>query len=118
MSLATVDGQIVVPDLHPSHDTVQLTVKQPGFLVSSPAGQATGYFDNIFCDIKWNIDLEPHLLTWFLLSWICNHMPSKVCDEITYPFPNVNCATVEVRGWISNFISYLSLEIIIYPYWS
>ena len=55
-------------DLHPSHDTVQLTVKQPGFLVSSPAGQATGDFDNIFCDIKWNIDLEPLLITWFNLN--------------------------------------------------
>ena len=29
-------------------------------------------------------------------AWICNHMPSKVWDEITYPFLNFNGATVEV----------------------
>ena len=29
-------------------------------------------------------------------AWISNHMLSKVWDEITYPFLNVNGATVEV----------------------
>ena len=29
-------------------------------------------------------------------EWISNHMPSKVWDEITYPFLNFNGATVEV----------------------
>ena len=28
-----------------------------------------------------------------------------MCDEITYPFINLNGATVEVKEWISNFIS-------------
>ena len=31
-------------------------------------------------------------------------MSSKVWDEITYPFPNVNGCTGEVWDWISNFI--------------
>ena len=31
-----------------------------------------------------------------LLSWISNHMPNKVWDEITYPFLNFNGCTVEV----------------------
>ena len=31
-------------------------------------------------------------------------MPSKVWDEIAYPFPNFNGATVDVWEWISNFI--------------
>ena len=35
--------------------------------------------------------------------WIGNHMPSKVWDEIIFPFPNSNCCTVEVWKWISNF---------------
>ena len=26
-----------------------------------------------------------------------------MCDEITYPFPNINAATVEVWKWINNF---------------
>ena len=34
-----------------------------------------------------------------VLAWISNHMPDKVWDEITYPFPNFN----EVWEWISNF---------------
>ena len=29
-------------------------------------------------------------------AWIINHMPSKVWDEINYPFLNFNGATVEV----------------------
>ena len=41
-------------------------------------------------------------------------MPSKVWDEITYPFPNFNGATVEVWEWISystfyNGCNYLSM---------
>ena len=29
-------------------------------------------------------------------AWICNYVPSKVWDKITYPFLNFNGATVEV----------------------
>ena len=36
-----------------------------------------------------------HGLT-LMSAWIRNHMPSKVWDEITYPFPNFNGCTVEV----------------------
>ena len=35
-------------------------------------------------------------------------MPSKVWDEITYPFLNFNGATVEVKEWISNFIPHIN----------
>ena len=31
-----------------------------------------------------------------------------MCEEITYLFPNLNCATVEVWEWISNFISHFT----------
>ena len=31
-----------------------------------------------------------------LLTWICNNLPGKVWDEITYPFLNFNGCTVEV----------------------
>ena len=50
--------------------------------------------------------------TWVSFDWygltliptlISNNMLGKVWDEITYPFPNINCATVEVWEWISNF---------------
>ena len=29
-------------------------------------------------------------------TWISNHMPCKLWDEITYPIQNFNCCTVEV----------------------
>ena len=35
-------------------------------------------------------------------AWISNHVPNKVWDEITYPFPNINGATVEVWEWMNN----------------
>ena len=32
----------------------------------------------------------------FIPTCIRNHMPNKMRDEITYPFPNFNSCTVEV----------------------
>ena len=40
----------------------------------------------------------------FLSAWISNHIPSKVWNEIIYPFPRFNGAVVEVWEWINNFI--------------
>ena len=42
--------------------------------------------------------LGPLLLSWLTLipAWISNHMPNKVWDEITYPFPNFNGCTTRV----------------------
>ena len=39
---------------------------------------------------------------------ISNYFHYKVGDEITYPFPNFNGATVEVLEWISNFITHFT----------
>ena len=47
---------------------------------------------------------EPFTYLTLILAWISNHMPSKICDEITYPVPNFNGCTVEVWEWISKFI--------------
>ena len=44
-------------------------------------------------------------------------MPSKMWDEITYPFPNLNGRTVEVSKCISNFIPHFKMDAITYPYW-
>ena len=57
-----------------------------------------------------------HRLT-LIPAWIDNHMPSKVWDKITYPFPNFNDATVEVSEWISNFIPHFVMGVITYPCW-
>ena len=43
----------------------------------------------------------------YISTWICNHMPCKMWDEITYQHPNSNGATVEVWEWISNCIPHL-----------
>ena len=44
-------------------------------------------------------------------------LPSKKWDEITYPFPDFNGATVDVWEWISNFIPYFIMGVIIYQCW-
>ena len=41
---------------------------------------------------------DPFYYHWLTLipEWISNHMPSKVWDEMAYPFLNFNGATVDV----------------------
>ena len=70
------------------------------------------------------VGLVPNDLRLFLLygltlipAQISNHMPDKVCDEITHLFPNFNGCTVEVWEWISNFITYYRKDVITYPCW-
>ena len=60
--------------------------------------------------------LSPSPLT-SIPAWISNHMPSRVVDQVTYPFPNFNGVTVEVWEWISNFIPHLMMDVIIHPCW-
>ena len=50
-------------------------------------------------------------------SWITNHIPSsKACDEIVYPFPNLNGCIVEVWEWICNLTQHSLIDVIAYPY--
>ena len=44
-------------------------------------------------------------------------MPSKVWDEITYPFPNFNSCVTELGNEISNFIPHFIMDVINYPSW-
>ena len=50
-------------------------------------------------------------------SWISNYIHHKVWDEITYPFPNFKCATIEVWECISNLIPHFTGHMIISPCW-
>ena len=59
---------------------------------------------HILCDILYIIS-----------AWISNQMPSKVWDEITYPFPNFNGCPIEVCQWISNFIPHFMMDVITNP---
>ena len=43
-------------------------------------------------------------------------MPSKVWDEITYTFPNINGSTVEVWEWISEFTPHFIMDAMESPY--
>ena len=49
--------------------------------------------------------------------WINNYIHYKVWDEIIYPFPNFIGGTVEVCGWISNFIPHFTVCVITYLCW-
>ena len=40
---------------------------------------------------------------WINPAWISNHMPSRAWDEISYPFPNFNGCTFEVRDGPSTY---------------
>ena len=63
----------------------------------------------------------PSQPSWYmgtrLLTWINNHMFCKVWDEITYPFQNINGATVEVQEWINKFIPHTIMDVFTYPCW-
>ena len=52
-----------------------------------------------------------------ILTWISNHMPSHVWDEITYPFPNFNGCTFEFGEWVSDFIAHFIMALMTYFCW-
>ena len=57
------------------------------------------------------------ILLTLIPTWISNHMPSKMSDEITYSFPRFNGCTVEDWKWMSNFAPQFVMDIITYPFW-
>ena len=48
---------------------------------------------------------------------ISNYVHYNVWVEITYPFPNFNCATFGVWRWISNFIPHFTGNVINHTCW-
>ena len=50
-------------------------------------------------------------------AWLSNHTPNKVWDEIVYPFPNFNGATIEVWEWIRNSTPHFIMGVITSPCW-
>ena len=84
------------------HDNSQSSVFNCVFLLH---GLITVHFTHILQFYFTGLTLIP--------AWISNHMPSKVWDEINYPFPNFK----EVWEWISNFIPHFIMDVITYPSW-
>ena len=44
-------------------------------------------------------------------------MPSEMCYAISYPFPNFDGATIDIRERISNYIT-LKMDLITYLCWN
>ena len=57
------------------------------------------------------------LIQTSILAWISNHMPSKVWDEISYPFAYIKCR-FDIGAWVSNFTPLFLMDVIIYPCWN
>ena len=70
----------------------------------------------IFCSGIYPFFLGPFLLIWFSFNpvRISNYIQEKVWDEITYPFPNFNSATIEVFERIRNCIQNFTGHVITY----
>ena len=62
-------------------------------------------------------DTQVALRLSLISAGISNHMPSKVWDEISYPFSNFNGSTVEVWEWICNFTPHYIMDVITNPCW-
>ena len=54
-----------------------------------------------------------HGLTW-IPAWTSNYINYKMWDEITYPFPNFNCRTVDVWDWIISYHTLLGMWLLIH----
>ena len=74
----------------------------------------SSYMIPIFCMIN---TVYQRARVTLIPEWIRHYIHHEVWDEITYPFPNFNGATVEVWEWISNFIPHFTGHVINYPYW-
>ena len=92
--------------IRPIHqaETVAIVFRSQCFLKNIIDLRLTGmaiWYDTIITGSR--LFRGPLLLTWFNSTWISNYNHYNVWDEISYPFPNFNGATVEVWEWISNF---------------
>ena len=54
---------------------------------------------------------------YLIPAWINNRMPSRVSEEINYPFPNLDGCTVVFWDWISDISPHFIMGVIIYPCW-
>ena len=71
---------------------------------------------------QWSYPWTMWVITWIwkkpgapllalVQAWIGSHTPSKVWDEITYPFLNVYSSIFEAWELISNFIPHLIMDL-------
>ena len=67
------------------------------------------------CMIRW--DPFTNKVTIWNPAQMNDYINSKMWDEITHPFQNVNDAAIDVWEWIDNFIPHFTWRVITYPYW-
>ena len=73
---------------------------------------------NVFVRVKYNsFNLTSCPIPATSHSRISNYTRHKVWDEITYPFPNLNDAAVEVWELIINFITHFTGYVVTYSCW-
>ena len=81
-------------------------------------------FPYLYISNFWSKDQGKGSYPGILLAWINfssgmdkSHMPSKVWDEITHPFPNFKVYAIEVWEWINYLIPHFIMDVITYPRW-
>ena len=52
-----------------------------------------------------------------ILERMSNYTHHEVWDEITYPFPNFNCAVAKSRHTVKSNLSLYQLDILMTPFW-
>ena len=52
-----------------------------------------------------------------LPAQLADYSHYEVWDEITYPVPNFNGATIDIWEWIGNFIPHFAGHMFSYPCW-
>ena len=113
----------------------ELTILHHWFRQWLGAGQATNNYLNQWLLVYWHIfallglneltvsfsrdtwgSIYKHGLT-LIPAWISDYIHHKVCDEMTYPFPNFKGESFEVWEWIRNLISRFTWHMIIHSCW-
>ena len=64
---------------------------------------------------KPRVIIKPGVTGGTISVWISNYIHHKVWDEITHPFLNFNSASIDIRDWLSNFISHFTRLLIGWP---
>ena len=86
---------------HRGHYNVNVIIRMPAMRNPCVSGISAVTCNYVFHTHRSN-PFHQNGLT-LIPAWISSYILYKVCDEISYPFPNFNGCTVEIWEWISKF---------------